>query len=436
MDLTSFGYHVRMRRMLPVIAAAAACAFLVPAQGASASPVIKYGVQDDAWLAYGPGTVGERAAKLRAIGVSVVRYTLVWNQIAATRPADPRSPGDPAYDWGKADDVLRALRSHGIAPVVSLVGAPRWSNGGRGPSFAPRSPSAMADFATAAAKRYPWVRRWLVWNEPNQRRWLRPTSAATYVRLLLNPAYSAIHREIPMALVGGGSTAPRGSVGGVSPVDFIRGMRLAGARLDAYAHHPYPLSPTETPWSGGCDHCETITMATLDRLLREVSRTWGDKRIWLTEYAYQTNPPDRLLGVSYARQARYLAEGALRAYLAPRVDMLIHYLVQDEPIVGRWQSGLLTTAGSPKPSFRMFPLPLAQMSRSGTRTLLWGQVRVGTRPVYRLQRWSGGRWTWVGPTTRTDPRGFFLRTVTALPGTRFRVWSPRLVGYSADIVVR
>jgi hypothetical protein len=27
-------------------------------------------------------------------------------------------------------------------------------------------------------------------------------------------------------------------------------MRAAGARLDAYAHHPYPIKPKETPWSG------------------------------------------------------------------------------------------------------------------------------------------------------------------------------------------
>ena len=76
-------------------------------------------------------------------------------------------------------------------------------------------------------------------------------------------------------------------------------MDAAGARLDAYAHHPYPLTRLETPWTGACGHCETITMASLERLLREVSRAFGaQKRIWLTEYGYQTNPPDRALGVS------------------------------------------------------------------------------------------------------------------------------------------
>ena len=61
-------------------------------------------------------------------------------------------------------------------------------------------------------------------------------------------------------------TAPRGSTGGISPVAFIRGMDAARATLDAYAHNPYPLRRLETPTSGGCGHCETITMATIERL--------------------------------------------------------------------------------------------------------------------------------------------------------------------------
>ena len=44
----------------------------------------------------------------------------------------------------------------------------------------------------------------------------------------------------------------------------------AGARLDVYAHHPYPSSSRETPFTGGCGYCETITMATVEKLIREV----------------------------------------------------------------------------------------------------------------------------------------------------------------------
>ena len=58
-------------------------------------------------------------------------------------------------------------------------------------------------------------------------------------------------------------------------------------------------------------------MATLDKLQREVRRAFGNKRIWLTEYAYQMSPPDRRDGVSTALQAHYLADAARRVYEAP-----------------------------------------------------------------------------------------------------------------------
>jgi hypothetical protein len=415
---------MRLRLLLvPLVAA-----LFVPGT-ASASPAISYGVMDDAWLAYGPGTLDERLDRLDSLGTDVVRFTVRWDQV---------QPRRGTYRWGVAEDVLRGLRAHRIGAVVNIYGTPRWANAGRRPNWAPTSGSSIATFAAAAQKRFPWVRRWLIWNEPNQRLWLRPTSPSVYVQKLLNPAYAALHRVNRHVLVGGGVTAPRGNTGGVSPVDWIRGMRAAHARLDAYAHNPYPLDPRrETPSSGGCERCSTITMATLPKLLREVSRAFGPRRIWLTEYGYQTNPPDRLLGVSRALQARYLAEASLRAFLAPRVDMLIQFLIRDEPIVARWQSGLFDIHGAAKPAAEAFAFPLAQVSRTGDRTVLWGQVRprLGAQ-VYRLQRWRSGHWVSVGGTSRTTVRGFFQRTVRAGPGDRFRIWSPLDDAYGPAVTVR
>ena len=39
-------------------------------------------------------------------------------------------------------------------------------------------------------------------------------------------------------------------------------------------------------------------------LIKQLTRLYGNKRIWITEYGYQTNPPDKLFGVTYAKQAR------------------------------------------------------------------------------------------------------------------------------------
>ena len=417
------GYRPTMRLILRLGAVVAVTlAFAAPSAGAA--PGVRFGIQDDAWLSHGAGTLDERLDRLQRLGVDVVRFNLHWDRIERERGAP---------DWEESDRVLRGLRAHGIPAVVGLVGAPRWANGGRAWNFAPGAAS-FAAFARAAATRYRWVNQWLIWNEPNHARWLRPTTARTYVLQLLNPAYAAIHAVNPRAKVAGGVTAPRGGSNGVSPVAWIRGMRAAGARLDAYAHHPYPSSPRETPFTGGCAYCTTITMATLGRLLNEVGRAFGTKkRIWLTEYGYQTGA----YGVTQQRQAELIGQAALRVQRAPRVDMLIHYLVKDEPEAHRFQSGLYTIAGRPKLAALAFPFPIAQAGRSRGKLVLWGQVRPRTGVQrYRVQVRSGGAWRFSGGYRTTNGRGFFSVAVVAAPGTRVRIYSPQDRAYSASMPVR
>jgi hypothetical protein len=396
---------------------------------ASASSNLRVGITDDAWLEFGPGEIADRAARLRSLGVEVSRVTLDWRAI---------QPDRETYEWTRTDALLEALRGAGIQPVVALWGTPAWANGGAGPNVAPRSAASFATFARAAARQYPWVKRWIVWNEPNQRRWLNPPSPIAYVTKLLNPAAAAIKSVIPGAAIAGGATAPRASRGGTSPVEFIRAMGRAGARLDAYAHHPHPLSPLETPSTGGCARCSTITMATLERLLDETRKAFGaGTRVWLTELGYQTNPPDRILGVTWSRQARSVAEAQYRAYAASRVDLLIQYLVRDEPRVVAWQSGLETTNGRAKPALAGFPLPFAQVSRKGVATRVWGQVRTGRGARrYLVQRQVGSSWRSIARARRTTSRGFFMRTLRADEGTRLRLLDPATRRASAAIVVR
>jgi hypothetical protein len=178
-------------------------------------------------------------------------------------------------------------------------------------------------------------------------------------------------------------------------------------------------------------------MANLDRLVKEVKRDFGNKPIWLTEYGYQTNPPDSYLGVSPKLQAQYVSDAALRAYQTPNVTLLVQFLLRDEPNVARFQSGLFTTAGTAKPAYQSFRIPLAQVTRRGTRTSVWGQVRPGKgAQTYRLQARTGGSWHWVGSTARTNSAGFLSRSLTAPRGTLVRVWSPALRAYSWPLLVR
>jgi hypothetical protein len=408
------------------------------ATSALAAPTVQYGLQDDAWLAAGPGpdTLPARIAVLKKLGVKIVRYNLRWDQIAATQPTDATDPTDPAYDWSTADPVLNALHEAGIPVLLTIYGSPAWANGNRAPAYAPTSATSIAEFARAAAFHFPWAKKWVIWNEPNEIRWLRPVSPSVYVQKLLNPAYTALHSSISGVQVGAGVTAPRGNAAGLSPIAWIKGMKAAHAKLDAYAHNPYPSTPSETPFTGGCKYCTTVTMSTMGRLIAEVDKAFGRKQIWLTEYGYQTSPPDNTAGVSYAKQAQYTGEAALRTYQLPQVSLIIHFLYRDEPSLGGWQSGFQTVTGKLKPAFNAFRLPLAQVSRDGATTVVWGQVRPRSgSQTYVLQQRRGGRWVSLGGTKRTGGTGFFTRIVRAGRGVQLRVYSPRDAAYSPALTV-
>jgi hypothetical protein len=422
-----------MRRLAP-LAAACFAAVSFAATPAHASVGAQYGIEDDAWLMNGAGTLSDRIATLQRVGVKLVRFTLRWDQIAPRRPATPRNPADPAYDWGEYATVLQALHADGIAALVTVYGSPGWTNGGHAANWLPAS-TAIGDFAYAASKEFPWVRLWTAWNEPNTRVFSVPVSPSLYVRRVLNPTYAGLHAASSANRVAGGVTSPRQAPSGMSPSTFATGMRAAHARLDAYAQNPYPRAPVETPFRANCaSGCTDWTMARLPAIRSAVTSLFGPKPIWLTEYGYETKPPDPFLGVSLSRQAAYIGEAALRVWTEPGVTLLIQFLVRDQPEIGGWQSGLFTAGGATKPSYHAFGLPLAEVLRHGSLTVLWGEVRPGSgRRPYAIQHLTGGRWVTVGGVAHTGATGSFERTLALPAGARVRLWSP-VAGYTSPVL--
>jgi len=139
----------------------------------------------------------------------------------------------------------------------------------------------------------------------------------------------------------------------VDPLSFMRALKTNGLRtFDVYAHHPYYGSPNETPTTRPSS--PTVGMGNIDVLLAQLNRLWGPKHLWITEYGYQTSPQDKVFGVSYRKQALYMTQAVAIARRNPRIDMLIWFLLKDEPQSGNWQSGLMTSSGADKPSFSAF----------------------------------------------------------------------------------
>ncbi len=266
----------------------------------------------------------------------------------------------------------------GSIPSSRSSARPSWANGGRVPNWAPTPGRSFADFAYAAGRRYPWIRYWTIWNEPNRSTFLRPTTA------------NDVRRDAPQSRVRGSCTrrstasrsraasrrlAPERAAASPRSRGSGRWRRLARSSTRTRTIRTRVRPQSETPWGPKCVNCQTITMADLERLEREVHRAFGRKPIWLTEYGYQTNPPEGFLGVTPEQQATYVATAALRVYRASSVTMLIFFMVRDDRSPAGWQSGLLTADGVVKPAYAAFRLPLVQIARHGGRVELWGQVR-------------------------------------------------------------
>jgi hypothetical protein len=359
------------------------------AASAHASRYLRVGIYDDAQTLYGP--IDQSMASLKQLHVQELRVNLYWGGtfgVAQSRPASATSPSDPAYDWTLYDRVVRYANQYGMHVLFSVYGTPPWANGGRPLNYAPKRATDLRNFVLAAAKRYggqfedgeggklPPVKEWLAWNEPNNPNFLAPQFKRTskgwtmqspldYVKIC-NAVYQGVHATlIRNERVGCGVTGPRGnnnpnsSRPSVSPLAFLRAVKKDGLKqFDAWAHHPYYAGasdqPTTKPVGARGNPATAVTLGNFGDLTKLLIRLYGNKRIWITEYGYQTNPPDSIFGVSYAKQAAYLKQAFAIARKNPRVDMMIWFLLRDEPKIGGWQSGLETYGGKHKPSFAAF----------------------------------------------------------------------------------
>jgi hypothetical protein len=375
-------------RRAAVAAALAAVVAVACAQAASASRFLRVGIYDETQTLFGPPA--RTFGAFSTLHVQELRLNLYWGGrygVARRRPAHPANPADPAYNWTLYDTAVRNAAAGGIHVVFSIYGTPPWANHGKSRNVAPSSPVDLRNFAYAAARRYggsfrdskgrvlPAEKDWLAWNEPNNPVFLWPQyqrvrnhwvieSAVSYAAIC-NAVYTGVHATlIPGERVACGVTAPRGnnnpssSRPSVSPLVFLRALKTAGLRrFDAWAHHPYYTAPANTPDSrlgAGAGVNKAVTLGNINDLTALVTQLYGNKRIWITEYGYQTNPPDSIFGVSWAKQAAYLREAFEIARTSPRIDMFLWFLLRDEPSVSGWQSGLITATGRHKPSFAAF----------------------------------------------------------------------------------
>jgi hypothetical protein len=340
------------------------------------------GVADDAYIL---GNPTKSFPILKTLRVQVVRIAMPWNQIAPKRPTKPTDPADPVYQWSRFDDVVQTAAKYKIRILFTIGGTPGWANGHKPANRIPKRLRDLQFFSQAAATRYsgtykptkdaktplPSVRLWLAWNEPNNpvflypqwkrygKRW-RVQSAIDYAKIC-TAIYNGIHGTHlggEIVACGGtdpyGNNAPRSRRPSVAPLTFLKELKKAGLRrFDVYAHHPYAGNPHDTPKTRPKAKT-SVTLGNIGDLLKLLSHLYGPKHLWITEYGYQTYPPDRFFGVSWKKQAKYLTQAFAVARANPRIDMMLWFLIKDEKRVSGWQSGFFTYSGRKKPSFDAF----------------------------------------------------------------------------------
>ncbi|MGH2837473.1 MAG: hypothetical protein ACRDJY_03890 [Thermoleophilaceae bacterium] len=463
-------------------------------------------VQDDALMLHRSGAeVQATARRMANLGVERVRLTASWSTLAPSPNSKQMPDFDagssdayPREAFTRLDRAVKAVTNNDMTPQIDIAFfAPLWgvrrkvrithANRHRWEIRTDR----YARFAEAVAKRYngthrdparpsqrlPAVHIWATWNEPNHSafllpQWRRyegkwvPRSPHLY-RELHERGYTAIKGVDPTNQVLIGNTAALGGLARgprrtIAPLRFIRELACVDRRgrpledrpecadfkplqADGLAHHPYSLYDSPDVPS---DHPDQVTMGDLDRLselldrLYRLGRTTARFPILITEYGYETNPPDQLRGVSLRRQARYHGFATYLAWRKQDVTSFAQFLMNDiappanagnDPFENsrNWQSGLYFHDGRAKEmAVQAFRVPFWAEARSlagSDAVVLFGQVRPSEGrkrmevemkapdgswiPIETYETRSAGDFTCGQDTTTflTDTEGFYMR---------------------------
>jgi hypothetical protein len=263
------------RQSLVAAALLAACVFPSAAHASATQVSI---MQDDDQLVYRDDATRDNALRqMKALGVDVVRVTVLWKNVAAkmsrktARTKDlriPRSYG--VKTWNRYDNLVRSAQQLGIGVYFSVTGpAPAYAHG-KGPkkerqvvkdAWEP-SPTQFGKFVTALGRRYsgtykdedtggallPRVAFWGLWNEPNQAGWLAPQYKFSRTARKVVPYSPVLYRALfyrgrraldstghgrDVILIG--ETAPLGSSAQgrrspIRPAKFMRELLCANAQ--------------------------------------------------------------------------------------------------------------------------------------------------------------------------------------------------------------
>lgn len=327
-------------------------------------------------------------ATYQSLGVDLYMTGIAWDTIAPTKPASPTDPNDPAYRWpADLDFAVAEGQRTGIGVGVLAMYTPGWANGNSSRLAPPSDVDAYAQFMEALARRYPTVRNFMVWGEPNlaDKFAITPSPTRDYYakkgnakgqpRKLSKTQQRELNRYAAMVdatsvrlkalsskntIIAGNTTTS----GSIDPFSWAKYLRLSNGkppRMDAYGHNPFgtrgPDLRKDQILAGTAD------MSDLDDFVpwvkRYLSRSGRNKKLkfFATEYTAPTDEPSYEFPYYVTRklQAQWL-KAAWKIARSEKLYGLGWIALRDTKLSdGRVSRiGLIDLDGRPKPSYKVF----------------------------------------------------------------------------------
>ena len=228
-------------------------------------------------------------AYYKDLKVTTVRLPFEWKTI---------EPQPGVYDWSREDRLLYRLADEGIEVMAEFVTIPVWASTNKEDCAKadvlcrpdPRYLDSLRKVTEASVKRYPFIRHWEFWNEPD----LWPNFGGKDIHDYapwLKVFYEAAKSTDPNVLVAASAlNAPLYMDWLYRYCDIFFGCKRP---FDAVSYHPYNLDKLPDPATG---RVMSLNKAGLEKLRNiMVERRDGHKPIWITEIGWLGKPEEQSL---------------------------------------------------------------------------------------------------------------------------------------------
>jgi hypothetical protein len=436
-------------------------------------------IQDDAIFGSSdPNVQTEGFDTADGLGAGTIHTLVGWTSLAPGRddskkPSgfDGSSPKDyPATAWDHIDDLVRnATKRHWSILMTPTGPTPKWATGCSSANCRPK-PAEYQKFVQALATRYsgkyrdenqgggklPKVKRFSLWNEPNEKGWLMPQSTgvnAGVYRDLFNGGVKGLKKAKYRGQLLLGDMAPlhnsllfwanlmcvdlKGKVlkgKAAKKADCKSGKKLKRFPVDGIAIHPYDRGgrpPFKKPKKYDVN---LVGLPKLEALLDKAAKVGVVKKripIYFTEFGVSTRPEETKFGVTYEQQAEAINHAEYVGYLNKRVKSYAQYELNNDAAISIFQTGLRTlfqTNGvvtNKQPTVDAYRMPLFVVGKA-TKATVWGGFRPAGKQRVAIQVGKGSSFKTI-KTVKTSKYGYFqVRGIKVGSGKQVRLeWSGR-----------